>query len=71
LAHTVDKKLMKALFAPTFYDLISPAILIPPFIAESSYCLWLLVKGVDVPKWMERTSFDTVGGASTPLTASL
>jgi hypothetical protein len=55
-----------ALFAPTFYDLISPAILIPSFIGESSYCLWLLVKGVDVPKWIERTSLDTVGGASTP-----
>jgi hypothetical protein len=60
-----------ALFTPTFYDLISPAILIPSFIGESSYCLWLLVKGVDVPKWIERTSLDTVGGASTPLTASL
>jgi hypothetical protein len=61
-----------ALFAPTFYDLISPAILIPSFIGESSYCLWLLVKGVDVPKWVERTSLDTLGGgASTPLTASL
>jgi hypothetical protein len=43
-----------ALFAPAFYDLIVPEILIPPFIGESSFCLWLLIKGVDVPKWMER-----------------
>jgi hypothetical protein len=60
-----------ALFAPTFYDLIVPAILIPPFIGESSFCLWLLIKGVDVPKWIERTRFDTVGDAPTPLAASV
>ena len=59
-----------ALFAPTFYDLISPAILIGPFIGELSFCLWLLVKGVDVPKWIERASLNTVRGASTPLTSS-
>jgi hypothetical protein len=45
-----------ALFAPTFADLISPAILLPPFIGESSFCLWLLVKGVNVAKWKERMS---------------
>jgi hypothetical protein len=45
-----------ALFAPTFADLITPAVLIPPLIGESSLCLWLLVKGVDVAKWKERVS---------------
>jgi hypothetical protein len=44
-----------ALFAPTFADLITPAILIPPLIGETSFCLWLLVKGVNVAKWKERT----------------
>src|SRR5579863_33285 len=34
-----------ALFAPRFADLIVPAILLPPLIGESSFCLWLLVKG--------------------------
>jgi Domain of unknown function (DUF4386) len=45
-----------ALFAPAFADLITPAILLPPFIGESSFCLWLLLKGVNIEKWKERTS---------------
>jgi hypothetical protein len=45
-----------ALFAPTFADLITPAVLIPPLIGESSFCLWLLVKGVNIAKWQERMS---------------
>jgi Domain of unknown function (DUF4386) len=43
-----------ALFAPTFADLLVPAILLPPLIGESSFCLWLLIKGVDIGKWNER-----------------
>lgn len=43
-----------ALFAPALSDRITPAILLPPLIGESSFCLWLLVKGVDVAKWKER-----------------
>ena len=43
-----------ALFAPTFADLIIPAILILPLIGESSFCLWLLFKGVNIAKWNER-----------------
>ncbi len=39
------------LFVPTLSVLIVPAILLPPFIAESSFCLWLLVKGVNANKW--------------------
>ena len=45
-----------ALFAPAFADLIIPAILLPPLIGESSLCLWLLVKGVNIAKWRERVS---------------
>jgi hypothetical protein len=45
-----------ALLAPAFADLISPAILLPPLIGESSFCLWLLVKGVNIAKWQERIS---------------
>jgi Domain of unknown function (DUF4386) len=45
-----------ALFAPALADLISPAILLPPLIGESSFCLWLLVKGVDIAKWKERVT---------------
>jgi hypothetical protein len=40
-----------ALFAPAFADLITPLILLPPLIGESSFCLWLLIKGVDIDKW--------------------
>jgi hypothetical protein len=58
-----------ALFAPTFYALIFPVILIPSFIGELSFCLWLLVKGVDVPKWIARASL-AGKGVLTPLTAS-
>jgi hypothetical protein len=45
-----------ALFAPTFANLIIPAVLIPPFIGESSLCLWLLIMGVNIAKWKERIS---------------
>lgn len=45
-----------ALFAPTFADVITPTILIPPLVGESSLCLWLLVKGVDVARWDARFS---------------
>jgi hypothetical protein len=44
-----------ALFlSPAFENLIFPAVLVPSFIAESSLCLWLIVKGVNVAKWEER-----------------
>ena len=43
------------LLAPSIADLITPAILLPPLLGELSYCLWLLIKGVDVGKWNERT----------------
>jgi hypothetical protein len=50
-----------ALFAPDLFDRISPEILIPPFVGESTLCLWLLIKGVDPAKWRERTGTDTAG----------
>jgi hypothetical protein len=43
------------LFAPSFAELITPAILLPILVGELSYCLWLLIKGVDMAKWIERT----------------
>jgi hypothetical protein len=39
------------LLSPAIANQIFPAILIPPFIGETSLCLWLLVKGVNVEKW--------------------
>ncbi len=40
-----------------------PYIGIPPFVAELSLCLWLMVKGVNVPKWEERASAWRIAGA--------
>lgn len=40
-----------------------PYIGVPPFVAELSLCLWLIVKGVDVPKWEEKVSDSRDGGA--------
>jgi hypothetical protein len=31
-----------------------PAIMIPCLVAELSFCLWLIFKGVDVTKWQEK-----------------
>lgn len=37
-------------FAPQLF----PYVLLPGFMAETLLCLWLLAKGVDVPKWDEK-----------------
>jgi hypothetical protein len=42
------------LLAPGFAAKISPGILLPSFVAELTLCLWLIVKGVNVPKWNAR-----------------
>ena len=40
-----------ALFAPALAELLLPGILLLPLIGESSFCLWLLIKGVNVATW--------------------
>ena len=45
-----------ALFAPALADVLLPGILLLPLIGESSVCLWLLVKGVNVAKWQARVN---------------
>jgi hypothetical protein len=42
------------LLAPKLAAALFPAILVPAFIGESSLCLWLIAKGVDLPKWREK-----------------
>ncbi len=37
--------------SPSLASVLFPAILAPAFIGESSFCLWLLIKGVDVAAW--------------------
>ncbi len=44
------------LLAPKLAAMITPAILIPCFIGELSFCLWLLIKGVNLIKWHEKAS---------------
>ncbi|HEX7794968.1 MAG TPA: DUF4386 domain-containing protein, partial [Vicinamibacterales bacterium] len=41
---------------PSLGAKLFPFILLPPFVAELSMALWLLVKGVDVAKWKARSS---------------
>ncbi len=44
------------LLAPSVAEVINPAILLPVLIGETAFCLWLLVKGVNVPRWIEKSS---------------
>ena len=41
------------ILAPDLANRLFPAILFPAFVGEASFCLWLLVKGVNVSKWQE------------------
>lgn len=40
--------------APVFAARLFPAILMPALVAELSLSLWLIIKGVDAAKWVER-----------------
>lgn len=42
------------LAAPNVAEALFPYILIPPFVAESSLCLWLIAKGLDAQRWREQ-----------------
>lgn len=42
------------LLAPSFHGRLFPAILLPPFVAELSLSLWLLILGVNVERWRNR-----------------
>jgi len=39
------------ILSPSVQDAIFPYILLPPFIGESAFCLYLLVKGVKLAAW--------------------
>ena len=43
-----------ALFAPALANSILPAMLLPCLVGELGWCLWMLVKGVDRGRWLER-----------------
>ena len=42
------------ILAPTLANRRLPAILLPAFVGETSLCLWLLAKGVNVEKWNQQ-----------------
>ena len=50
--------------SPNFADRIFPAILIPAFVGETSLCLWLLVKGVNVKKWKAQARARSIRSAA-------
>lgn len=41
--------------SPPLASRLFPAVLLPPLVAEVSVALWFLLKGVNLPKWAERT----------------
>ena len=42
------------ILAPSFATILFPAILLPAFVGEFSFCLWMIVKGVDLAAWTQR-----------------
>ena len=45
-----------ALFTPALAEVLIPGILLLPLVGELSFCLWLLIKGVNGVKWQARLS---------------
>jgi hypothetical protein len=43
---------------PPLHATLFPAILVPAFIGESAFCLWLLIRGVDAAAWRQRAGGD-------------
>lgn len=42
------------ILAPTFATMLFPGILLPAFVGEFSFSLWMIVKGVDLAPWQQR-----------------
>ena len=42
------------LLAPSFAQAISPGVLVPALVGELSLTLWLLIKGVNVERWVQK-----------------
>jgi len=42
------------ILSPALAGTLFPAILLPAFVGESSLCLWLLLKGVNLLRWAEQ-----------------
>jgi hypothetical protein len=48
------------LLSPTLADKMFPAIVIPSFIGELSTCVWLIVRGVNIPMWQKQVGVNAV-----------
>lgn len=57
------------ILAPAFAEAMFPAILVPGFIGELSLCLWLIVKGVNLPRWQTQISVQRASWAPMDLVA--
>jgi hypothetical protein len=44
------------LLAPSFAAAIFPGVLLPAFVGELSFCLWLIIKGVNSGQWAQRVA---------------
>ncbi|WP_460534292.1 DUF4386 domain-containing protein [Chitinimonas naiadis] len=44
------------LLAPTLASALFPAILLPAFVGELAFSLWLIIKGVHLPQWQQQAS---------------
>lgn len=42
------------LLAPSLAAILFPGILLPAFVGEFSFCLWMIVKGVNLAPWKQR-----------------
>jgi hypothetical protein len=51
------------LLAPQLEARLFPAVLLPAFVAELSFALWLLVKGVDVVEWRRQAALASADAA--------
>ncbi len=40
--------------APAVATQLGPSLLLPGFVAETTLCLWLIARGVDLTRWNER-----------------
>ncbi len=49
---------------PAFSSQIQPYIMAPGFIGEAALCVWLLVVGVDGPKWTRASAVSGLEGAA-------
>jgi len=49
LAYLINS--LSRILSPSFADILFPMILLPALVGEGTFCMWLLVKGVDVKMW--------------------